>query len=71
MTDLCCSDVGKVPRDVSKVLFVDVYHLCDDVRVLVEVDPADEVAQFCLLLSKDKDVITYSDDGDADVDVIF
>ena len=29
MTDLCCPDAGKVPS-VSKVLFVDVHHLCDE-----------------------------------------
>ena len=27
MTDLCCPAVGKVPKNVSKVLFVDVHHL--------------------------------------------
>ena len=73
MTDLCCPDVGKVPRGVSKVLFVDVHHLCDelpplDVGVLLEVDPADEVVQSYLLLSNDND---SADDNDVDVDVIF
>ena len=73
MTDLCCPDVGKVPKDVSKVLFADVHHLCDelpplDVGILFEVDLVDEVVRSYLLLSDDDDA---SDDGDADVDVIF
>ena len=73
MTVLCYLDVGKGPKDVSKVLLVDVHHLCDelpplDVGAFLEVDPADEVVQFKFLLSDDNDV---SDDGDADVDVIF
>ena len=73
MTDPCCPDVGKVPKDMSKVLFADVHHLCDelpplDVGVLLEVDLVDEVVESYLPLSDDNDV---SDSGDADVDVIF
>ena len=73
MTDLCCLDVGKAPKDVSKVLFADVHRLCDelpplDVGVLLEVDLVDEVVRSYLLLSDDNDV---SNDGDADVDVTF
>ena len=34
MTDFCCSDFGKMPKDVSKVLFVDVHDLCDELPPL-------------------------------------
>ena len=73
MTNIGCADVGKMPRDVSKVFLINVHHLCDDlppldVGVLLEVDPTDEVVQSYLLLSDENSV---SDGADVDVDVIF